>query len=815
MVTSKSNTDKPTTKARRDIPTRNAVKTIIDYIDDDTGSGDSDSEESGTEDEDEANKAKETAQILAVSTIGPTNKHILENKRTEIAKTEGNAKSNVIDDEAPSEKSNENASEDIVERSAGEESTNDELSENTSDNLSENSNKNLAEHSSEDSSVNSIESASENSETPIEEDESDTEEFRDTRTKINKPSFSLYNGTDEYDDHSEARNSKDSLGLTDIDDVAEAHINGPSAYYTMEKDSGPAQAATYRSEIEDPDSGPNQGPTNEVNSIWNEAKIADEKLANIPYPTGDSNSRSNVFISENGIRKGEPGTEHAEQSKNNGALTKESDVDETSSKEHQGLISDVMSNVNSDMKIATKLPGRTIKGKPDAKTDEDIPVIKTINTRRLSKPRDESNIDEFERGTEKSVDEAPVAKDDKNEFEMATESDEATRKGSVATKKTSKEKAKNSEKSVNSSEKSSDTEVKQINKLDDETFSKLKTAVEKEKQLKIRNKTWEAEVNSLFPGKTNQSFVMDDPEVESSLQELPNHKQEAAEANKKELVDSESSSNHWTKDGPKSETKENSDAEDAQQDIAEWRTTPTSVKTFQEKRPTSKETMTDGLEKSTKRQCVGISVADCIGTGPDAVTLNVPVNGQEFGVQVNGARVPGMIYPTSDANFPAGFQQPNPPEFRQFPGAIPGAMTNMLQDGSIQPAYGFNNNDVPINSPGAYPDHYPSNVPNMPQSKPVFNKKPEVVPTMKPSEHSIHKAGGKAKKKKKTKSKSTTPKPKKTTNCPNCDKSKKVKSSGGKKIPFTDKLWKVIKKKQTTTTTAAPTTRKKETTTTT
>eukprot|EP00112_Aurelia_sp_Birch-Aquarium-sp1_P010958 Seg2316.3 transcript_id=Seg2316.3/GoldUCD/mRNA.D3Y31 product="hypothetical protein" protein_id=Seg2316.3/GoldUCD/D3Y31 len=839
LVSLKSNPDKPTTKTRRDIPTRNAVKTIIDYIDDDTGSGDNDSEESGTEDEEEANKAKETAQILAVSTIGPTSKNILENKRADIPKADGNMKSSLIDDKALNEQSSDGASEDIVERSAGEENTSDDSSEDSSEISPENSNeispenssevspensseisrenskKNPAEQSSEDSTVNSSENASENSKAPIEEDESDTEEFRDTRTKINNPSLSLYNGTDEYDDNSEARNSKDSLGLTDIDDVEEAHINGPSAYYTMEKDSRPAQTASYRSEIEDPDSVPSQGPTNEVNSIWNEAKIADEKLANIPYPTGDSNSRSNVFISENGIRKGEPGTQHSELNKINGALTKESDVEEIGSKEHKGLISDVMSNVNSDIKIAPKLSGRTIKQETDAKTDEDIPVIKTINTRRLSKPKDQSSIDEFDKGTVKSIDKFPVANDDKNEFELAAESEEAARKGSVAIKQSSKKNAKNTEKSVNSSEKSPDKEVKQINKLDDETFNKLKSDVEKEKQLKIRNKTWEAEVNSLFPGKTNQSFVMDDTEVESSLQELPEHKQEADEGNKKELVEAESSSNHWAKNGPKPEGKENSDAEDAQQDIAEWRTTPTSMKTFQEKHPTSKETMTDGLEKSTKRQCVGISVADCIGAGPDAVTLNVPVNGQEFGVQVNGARVPGMIYPTSDVNFPAGFQQPTPPEFRQFPGAIPGGMTNMLQDGSIQPAYGFNNNDVPINSPGAYPDHYPSNVPNMPQSKPVFNKKPEVVPTMKPSEHSIHKAGGKAKKKKKPKSKSTTPKPKKTTKCPNCDKSKKVKSSGGKKIPFTDKLWKVIKKKRTTTTTAQPPTTMTEATTTT
>ena len=658
--------EKPTTKNRRSIPTRNTVKFISDYIDD-YSSGEIEPEESSTDDEEETEKAKETAQILAVSTVGLA-KH---------GKNKGQNSAMVTRDSLPEEGNSlpeepyEGAERDseIVERS------------------------DQSDESSEDS---------DGFQGPFDQSETDNEEFIDTRSNVPKPNLSLYNGTNDFDLGSQ--DFKDSLGLSEIGDVEAAHVSGPSAYNMIQKGLSRDQIASTKSDIEDPEEerAMNETPTVEVNSLWNDAQIAEEKLANIPYPSKTGLPGTNVFVSEDGLRRGDIGKQKTEVKK---VDDQEKDYDHDEEvKEHKKLITDMMRNVNGGKTIGEKLSGHaTNKPSKTEPSADGIQVIRSMNTRRLSN----TNLSRMNKNSGKLV-----------------------------------------EKKTNKKESSKEDTQQQASILDHATFKNLKMTLKKQKS-PVKNKTWEAEVNSLFPVDENKRITRL-KEGEVSTKESGGQMEQASKKHNVHVL-----------------------------------------KTIN--KPTSKETTTNKLEASTKRQCVGISVADCIG--PDSVTFNLPMNGQgEYGVQVNQP-MPGLPFPQGGYAVPQQSQSIYPPNPNQYPPSPD--VLRQQQFGSFQGLNGFNNQDRPHDYPGAFPDHYPNNTPNMPESSPDHNKKRPAVPTMKPSENSIFKAGASKKKKKKPK---TTPKPKKTTKCPDCNKPKKVKASGGKKIPITDKLWKVKKRPTTTAT---------------
>ena len=695
--------DVPTTKSRRDISNRNTIKFINDYVDD-YSSGENDAEEnSSDEDEEEAQKAHETAKLLAVSTVGMAKRKTNENIEEETNEDDSDEEQNEPSEEESGEYTNESNSEEA-----------------------------------------------ENSKEPTIESEADSEEFVNTRSKVPRPSLVFYNGTNDFEEKSHQTVAKDSLGLTEIGDVAEAHINGPSAYYTMEDQYHPDETGQSRSEIEDPDTSPSTGPTSdtsttEVNSIWNDAKVAEEKLGNIPYPTDDSRGRLKLFMDEDGVNKGDPGK-------------RKSRVEEVGT-EHKKLISDLMQNINGGKTIGEKFASKLVNPQTKLETSSDgIPVIRSMTTRKVS--------------TSVPLNNFPGKKVDEEEGDggkrKADDKAKGGRKQGHTKQNVHKVKVDKSYSNVN--EKSKENQEK-------ETYQKLKLSVEKQKMQPVKNKTWEAEVNTLFPGKANEKLVLpvDDGEASDGL-------------SKRMPVLGKPSKKHNVNKGTESQRS-------------------SKISQVNEKRkPTSKETLTDNVQVSTKRQCLGISMTDCIG--PDSVTFNVPMNGQgSVGVQVDNMKAPEILYPPGAGyNYQNGFQPPNqfPPDMRQFPAAFPSSANADVQQqyGGLQALNGYDNR--PHDYPGGFPDHYPNNLPNIPQSRPIDSKNRPTAPTMKPSENSIYK-GGARKKKKKKKQKTTTPKPKKTTTkCPNCDKSKKVKSSGGKKIPFTDKLWK-LKKKKTTTTEKPPT----------
>lgn len=679
-------------KLRREIPERKRVAIINDYIDDNS-SGETEAEESGSEEEEEeeAEKAHETAKLLAVSTVG-------------------SAKRNVGNNEHKNKKRNDDY--------ANEEIHNDEMNENGSTGNSEANDSEDSYKGHEDDKAGLV--------------ETDNEEFIDTRSNVPRPNMAFYNGTNEFDENSKHHSSEDSLGLSDIEDIGEANVEGPSAYYTMEdQPQQPDDMVQSRSEIEDPDTPQvSDGSPTETKSLWHDAEVAEEKLANIPYPTGESGSRLKLFVNEEGLNKGES--------------------EDGVGSMHKKLISDLMQNVNGGKTIGQKFASKIANSGPNAETTIDgVPVIRSMTTRkfRTSQP--------MKTTTSKHIEDS---KKDGGKVGMKL-------------KENSKEKVDGENKSgykfMNGKNEAQEKEER-------ETYKKLKTSVNKQKNKSMKNKTWEAEVNTLFPGKASGSLI------HTGLKE---------EENK----NGETSKKHEVSDDTDDRTEARADESDISEESNEKR------------RPTAKETSTtDSLHVTRKRQCVGISVTDCID--PQSVTFNLPVSGQgEVGFQVNNVRAPGIVNPPGFGfNYQNGFQLQNqiPPDMRQFPAAFPSSATADVQQqyGSFQGLNGYDNK--PHNFPGALPDHYPHNIPNMPESRPVLSKNRPTVPTMKPSENSIFKGG--VRKKKKKKGKTTTPKPKKTTTkCPDCGKSKNSKASGGKKIPFTDKLWK-LKTKKTTTTTAKP-----------
>ena len=670
------------------------MRIINDYVEE-FSSGDNDSDESRSEDEEEAEKAQETAKILAVSTVGTT-------RRKSKPKAEPNEE--YVSDESSDEKSN-------VESEGGSNEITDELnSEETED---------MAEPGVESNGS------------------SESEQFIDTRSKVPTPKLAFYNGTNDFEDSSQF--AKDSLGLTEIGDVKEAHVNGPSAYYAMGENPLPEDAAQSRSYIEDPDTASSDNSATEVNSLWNEARVAGDKLANIPYPTDDSQSRLKLFMNEDGVNKGEQ--------------DRRKSLGESVATEHKKLISELMQNVNGGKTIGEKFakaPGSTEANVGG--TSDGIPVIRAMTTRKVSTSVPFNSI------KEKRV------KD----------------KGEHMGKETKKEKKKSSKgrndkgRKIHKEKEERRHELKETSHehKERETYNKLKLRVEKQKKQPIKNRTWEAEVNTLFPGKAGEKLVVPVDDGEASvgfIKAVPT----LGKPSKKHSVDKGN----------------------------EIHKTSRKMQRYEMQKPTAKETRTDNVQVSTKRQCLGLSVTDCIG--PDSVTFNLPLSGPgPVGVQIDNMKAPEIIYPPGAGfNYQNGFQPPNQysPDMRQLPAVYPNLPNGNMQQqyGGLQLMNGYDNQ--PNKFPGAFPDHYPNNEPNMPQSSPMEGKNRPRLPTMKPSENSIFK-GGARKKKKMKKQKTTTPKPKKTTTkCPNCDKTKSVESSGGKKMPLTDKLWKLKKRKRTTT----------------
>ena len=678
--------DAPTTKVRRGALDSNTIRIINDYIDD-FSSGENDSEESGSEDEEEAEKAQETAKILAVSTVGITGR--------KSQKSSQNNEQYQNDDESGDKTEEPSESDD----ESGDYT--DELDPDEVDGMAE---------------------------PVIESDnESDKEQVIDTRSKVPTPRLALYNGTNDFDEPSQL--AKDSLGLTEISDVKEVHVNGPSAYYTKE---GKEDAALSRSYIEDPDALPSDNSATEVNSLWNDAQVAEEKLANIPYPTDDSTRKFKLFMNEDGVNKGEP--------------TERKSLGEGMATEHKKLISDVMQNVNGGKTIGEKFASKVTSIDPNARALSDgIPVIRAMNTRKVSTSGKQVG------GKGKSL-----GKDtDEEKMKASNEKDKAHK-----VKNNKESQSKDKEKSQEHQER--------------ETYHKLKLSVKEQKRQPIKNKTWEAEVNALFPGKTSDTLAVPVHDIEASTG-LRKTVPTLGKPSKKHSVDK---------------------ANEAQ-------TTSRMIQRLEKQKPTAKETRTDNVAVSTKRQCLGLSLTDCIGS--DSVTFNLPLNGPvPMGVQVDNLKSPDIVYPPGAGfNYQNGFQPPNQysPGMRQYPAIYPSSANAEVQQqfGGLPLMNGYDNQ--PHDYPGAFPDHYPNNLPNMPQSSPIENKNRPKVPTMKPSENSIFK-GGIRKKKKSKKHKTTTPKPKKTTTtkCPDCEKTKE--SSGGKKIPLPGKLRKV--KKKTTTTTVEP-----------
>ena len=676
----------PTTKTRRGILER-ATERITNYYSDDPASGENENDESGSEDEEEAERAQETAKILAVSTVGTARRK----SRTDKEGSEQYLTDEDSDDQIS--EANENGSSDLANEEA----------------------EGIAE--------------------PVIENDRGSEGEEESivaRSKVPTPKLRFYNGTNEFQEHSQPEFQKDSFGLTDINDIKEAHVDGPSAYYTMEGNTSPDDAAQSRSYIEDPDTVAGETSATEVNSLWNDAKAAEDKLANIPYPTDDSQSRLRLFMNEDGVNKGEP---NRRKSLGEGIAT-----------EHKQLISDVMQNVNGGKTIGEKF-AKTIKNhEQNAETTSNgIPVIRAMTTRKLGKSLPlQSNAEVRTGTTDASGKEAKEMKWKESKGEEYERKEEYKGTGGKDRYKTHR---------------------------DRETYHKLKASVEYQRKQPVKNKTWEAEVNSLFPGKENERLVVpvdDDAASVAVVKAVPT----LGNPSKKHSIDSENEP-HKASRMPHGNGKE---------------------------KPTAKETRTDNVQVSTKRQCLGMSITDCVGT--DSVTFNLPLSGPgAVGVQLDNMRAPEIIYPPG-AGFPYqnSFQPPNqyPPGMRQLPVAYPNSPSADIQQqyGGLQGMNGYGNQ--PLRYPEAFPDHYPNNIPNMPQSNPIENKNRPRIPTMKPSENSIYK-GGAPKKKKKRKHKTTTPKPKKTTTtkCPNCDKT--AESSGGKKIPFTDKLRKVKRKKTTTT----------------
>ena len=687
----------PTTKTRRGILDRNTEKITNDYSDD-PASGVNENDESGSEDEEEAERAQETAKILAVSTVGTARRK----SRTDKESNEQYLNDEDSDDEIS--ETDENGSSDLVNELNSEE-------------------------------VQGI------AEPVIENDRGSEgeEESIDTRSKVPTPRLRFYNGTNDFKEPSQPEFQRDSLGLTDINDIKEAHVDGPSAYYTMERNTSPEDAAQSRSYIEDPDTVASETSATEVNSLWNDAKAAEDKLANIPYPTDDSQSRLRLFMNEDGVNKGEP--------------SRRKSLGEGIATEHKQLISDVMQNVNGGKTIGEKFANTIKNHEQNAETTSSngIPVIRAMNTRKLSKSM-------------------PLQS---NKVVRIGATEASGKKAKEKKRKESKgEEYENKEKytGTDGSRHEANGKDRYQNHQDRETYHKLKASVENQRKLPVKNKTWEAEVNSLFPGKESERLVVpvdDDPASVAVVKAVPT----LGKPSKKHSIDSENEP---------------------------YKASQMPQRTGKQK-PTSKETRTDNVQVSTKRQCLGMSITDCIGT--DSVTFNLPLSGPgSVGVQLDNMRAPEIIYPPG-AGFPYqnGFQPPiqYPPGMRQLPVAYPSSPNADMQQqyGGLQGTNGYSNQ--PLRYPEAFPDHYPNNIPNMPQSNPIENKNRPRIPTMKPSENSIYKGG--APKKKKKKHTATTPKPKKTTTtrCPDCDKT--AESSGGKNIPFTGKLRKVRRKKTTTT----------------
>ena len=678
---------------------------INDYVDD-FSSGDNDSDDSRSEDEEEAEKAQETAKILAISTVGTT-------RGKSKAKAENNE-----------EYVNEESSDDKV----------NEMSEDGSSELTDD----LNSEETEDMTEPGIES----------DGPSENEQFIDTRSKVPTPKLAFCNGTNDFEESSQF--AKDSLGLTEIGDVKEARVNGPSAYYGMEENLHPGDDAQSRSYIEDPETVLSDNSGTEVNSLWNDAKVAEEKLANIPYPTDDSQSRLKLFMNEDGVNKGE---HNRRNSLGEGVVTG-----------HKKLISDLMQNVNGGKTIGEKFAKALGSTEANARgTSDGIPVIRAMSTRKVSTSVPFNSIKE------------------KNVKDKGENTDKEAKKEKKKGSKGRNDKRKKAYR-VKGEVKHEVKETSQEHK-EKETYDKLKSRVEKQRKQPIKNRTWEAEVNTLFPGKAGEKLVIPVDDGEASvgfIKAVPT----LGKPSKKHSVDKGT----------------------------EIHKTSRKIQRYEMQKPTAKETRTDNVQVSTKRQCLGLSVTDCIG--PDSVTFNLPLSGPgPVGVQIDNMKAPEIIYPPgAGINYQNGIQPPNQysPDMRQLPAVYPSLPNaNMQQQyGGLQLLNGYDNQ--PHKFPGAFPDHYPNNEPNMPQSSPIESKNRPKVPTMKPSENSIHK-GGAQKKKKKKKRKTTTPKPTKTTTkCPNCDETKTVESSGGKKMPLTDKLWK-LKKKKTSTTTLVPKTTPKPT----
>ena len=776
--------ERPTTKIRRGIPQRHAIQFINDYVDDNS-SGENDVDESGSEEEEEeeeAKKAQETAKLLAISTVGvmkvksrgqkeKSGRNVREDTHDDemndeeekgdvgISKQRYQGKSEINNDNSSddndedegNEDSEANAAEDIQVDATKEQGENGDagmMAPQSSGPTNENYDRtgDINDKGTNDDGdngsgkeVSSDEVGDVNEGINDSEVEPENEEFVDTRSKVPRPRLVLYNGTNDFDENPLSR--KDSLGLSAIGDIEDAHVNGPSAFYTMEAHPIKGDAVQTRSEMEDPDAltGSEVSAT-EVRSLWNDAEEVENKLAKIPYPIGDSHTRLKLFVNEDGMKKGEPNNKSGPMEK--------------VSIEHKKLISDLMQNVNGGKTIGEKFASKSVSHNLNGKTSVDgIPVIRSMTTRKLS--------------TSSPLSSGKIKGDEKNAGGKAKKIE-----GNVTNKGQSKGQQ------THESNPHEDTER--------ETFKKLKLSVQKHKNQPIKNKTWEAEVNTLFPGKANENAIL----------QLSKGKEGLDRSDPKPEIPSKKHAVIQRKEPMNGVPRESGSKE---------------PHVTEKRRPTVKETPTDHLQVSTKRQCLGISVSDCIG--PDSVTFNLPVNGPgEMGVQVNNAKGTEIIYPPGTGyNYQNGFQpeNPYPTDMRQFPVAYPSPINANIQQqyGAMQTLNGYDNQ--PHYFPGGFPDHYPNNLPNMPQSAPVVEKKKPTAPTMKPSENSIFKGSGR-KKKKKIKRKTTTPKPKKTTpkpkktttKCPNCGKSKKLKAEGGKKIPFTDKLWKL--KTRLTTTTKRP-----------